>query len=130
MSYYSDHANDLFRFYQSVDPSLLHQNWPDLLSNQPGLACDIGAGSGRDAVWLASKGWKVIAVEPAEQLRTLGEAYTSSHAAQQGSITWLDEAGRFHPFNTNNIIEIARDCGLTLVRDNRGVPDISRSLVT
>ena len=130
MTYYSDNANDLFRFYQSADPSLLHQNWSDLLPDQPDLACDIGAGSGRDAAWLSSKGWGVIAVEPAEELRKIGETYTSRQAAQQGSVTWLDEAGRFHPFNTYNIIEIARDCGLTLVRDNRGIPDISRSLVT
>lgn len=87
MSYYSDHANDLFRFHQSADPTLLHQNWSYLLPDQPGLACDIGAGSGRDAAWLVSKGLKVIAVEPAEELRTLGEAYTSSQAAQQGSVT-------------------------------------------
>lgn len=72
----------------------------------------------------------MIAVEPAEDLRTLGEAYTSSQAAQQGSVTRPDEAGRFHPFNTHNIIELARGCGLTLERDNRGIPDISRSLVT
>ena len=28
------------------------------------VACDIGAGSGRDANWLASNGWEVVAVEP------------------------------------------------------------------
>lgn len=91
MTYYSDHANDLFRFYQSADPALLHQSWSDLLPEQPGLACDIGAGSGRDAAWLASKGWDVIAVEPTEALRKLGEQYTSNQAAQQGSVTWLDD---------------------------------------
>lgn len=189
MNYYSDHAIALFRFYQSADPALLHQSWSDLLPDQPGMACDIGAGSGRDAAWLASKGWDVIAVEPANELRTLGEQQTSSQAAQQGSVTWLDDrlpelkrlraldqrfhlilisavwmhlkpsehkramrivsellspdgllvislrhgpddAGRFHPFETDNIIELAHNCGLTISRDNRGLPDASRSLVT
>ncbi len=189
MTYYSDRANELFLFYQSADPALLHQSWSNLISDQPGLACDIGAGSGRDAAWLASKGWDVIAVEPTDELRRLGEQNTSSQAAQQGSVTWLDDrlpelkrlraldqrfrlilisavwmhlipneheramriiselltpdgllvislrhgpddAGRFHPFETDNIIEIAQNCGLTLSRDNRGLPDASRSLVT
>lgn len=189
MTYYSDHANDLFRFYQSADPALLHQSWSDLLPDQPGQACDIGAGSGRDATWLASKGWGVIAVEPAGELRRLGEQHTSGQAAQQGSVTWLDDhlpelkrlralnqrfqlilisavwmhlkpteheramgiisellapdglliislrhgpddTGRFHPFETNDIIDLSLSCGLTLSRDNRGIPDTSRSLVT
>jgi 2-polyprenyl-3-methyl-5-hydroxy-6-metoxy-1,4-benzoquinol methylase len=189
MTYYSDHANDLFRFYQSADPELLHQSWSDLLPDQLGLACDIGAGSGRDATWIASKGWGVIAVEPADELRRLGEQHTSSQTMQKGSVTWLDDrlpelkrlraleqrfqlilisavwmhlkpneherairiisellapvglliislrhgpddAGRFYPFETDNIIELAQNCGLTLSRDNRGLPDASRSLVT
>jgi FkbM family methyltransferase len=33
-------------------------------SNAPACVLDIGAGSGRDAAWLASLGYEVIAVEP------------------------------------------------------------------
>jgi hypothetical protein len=35
-------------------------------------ALDIGAGSGRDAAWLAAEGWNVVAVEPALGLIVLG----------------------------------------------------------
>jgi SAM-dependent methyltransferase len=188
MSYYSDYANDLFRSYQSVDADRVHQSWSDLLPDQPGLACDIGAGSGRDAAWLARKGWDVIAVEPSAELRKLGEQFTAAQN-MTGSVSWLDDqlpelkrlraldqrfqlilisavwmhlkpvehertmrivsemlapdgllvvslrhgpddAGRFHPFDTDNIIEIARDCSLANIRDNRGIPDASRSLVS
>lgn len=189
MTYYSDYAHDLFRFYLSVDPEHLHQNWSDLLPDQPGLACDIGAGSGRDATWLARMGWDVIAVEPTDELRKLGEQHTSSQTAQFGSVTWLDDrlpelkqlraldqrfqlilisavwmhlkpdeheramciisellvpdgllvislrhgpddAGRFHPFETNDIIELAQTCELTVSRDVRRIPDTKRSLVS
>lgn len=61
------------------------------MPNQPGLACDIGAGSGRDAAWLAGKGWDVIAVEPAAELRRLGEEFTSRQQHQAGSVSWLDD---------------------------------------
>ncbi|MCB1674657.1 MAG: methyltransferase domain-containing protein, partial [Halioglobus sp.] len=36
-----------------------------------GLALDVGAGSGRDARWLAGKGYEVIAVEPGQGFRRL-----------------------------------------------------------
>jgi SAM-dependent methyltransferase len=189
MTYYSNNANDLVRFYQSVDPEHLHQSWSDLLPDQPGLACDVGAGSGRDAAWLASKGWDVIAVEPVDELRKLGEQHTSSQTTQLGSVTWLDDqlpelkhlreldqrfqlilvsavwmhlkpteheramriisellapdgllvislrhgpddAGRFHSFQTDKIIEVAKTCAMECLRDIRGVPDTSRSLVS
>jgi SAM-dependent methyltransferase len=52
----------------------------------PGFACDIGAGSGRDANWLAAKGWDVIAVEPSSGMREL--AMPKSHP----NVTWLDDS--------------------------------------
>lgn len=36
----------------------------ELTDLQPARALDIGCGEGADAVWLASRGWKVTAVEP------------------------------------------------------------------
>ncbi|HBQ39012.1 MAG TPA: hypothetical protein DD808_00330 [Halieaceae bacterium] len=52
----------------------------------PGFACDIGAGSGRDANWLAQKGWEVIAVDPSRGMREL--AIAKSHS----NVTWLDDS--------------------------------------
>jgi len=50
-----------------------------------GLALDVGAGSGRDARWLQSLGFDVVAVEPAEGFR--------AHAATKDKegIRWLDD---------------------------------------
>ncbi|MES3008415.1 MAG: methyltransferase domain-containing protein [Pseudomonadota bacterium] len=96
MDYYTRNASDLFRQYSSLNPADVHRGWLDLLPAQAGLACDIGAGSGRDAAWLASKGWDVIAVEPNAELRALGEQHTISAAANSstaiGGVTWLDDA--------------------------------------
>lgn len=50
------------------------------------LALDIGAGSGRDAAWLSRKGFEVVAVEPAPEMRVRGEALH-----QDRSIRWLDD---------------------------------------
>ncbi len=96
MDYYTRNASDLFRQYSSLNPDDVHRGWLDLLPAQAGLACDIGAGSGRDSAWLASKGWDVIAVEPNAELRARGEQYTIDAAASSstgiGGVTWLDDA--------------------------------------
>jgi SAM-dependent methyltransferase len=85
MSYYSDNAEALFERYNSADPAKLHADWLKHLPERPGVACDIGAGTGRDANWLAEKGWDVIAVEP--------EAAFREHAKDQShpNVSWLDD---------------------------------------
>lgn len=58
----------------------------DLLPVSPSRIVDIGAGTGRDAAWLANKGHTVLAVEPVVGLRHAGmELHRSS------KITWLDD---------------------------------------
>jgi hypothetical protein len=58
------------------DPSLLavHADLHGYLPERAAglLALDVGAGSGRDAGWLASLGYEVVAVEPAEAMRREG----------------------------------------------------------
>jgi SAM-dependent methyltransferase len=39
---------------------------------KPGAALDMGAGEGRNSVYLASQGWQVTAVDPADQALALG----------------------------------------------------------
>ena len=48
------------------------------------MTLDIGAGSGRDARWLASRDFEVVAVEPASAFRRNGEARSES-------IRWIDD---------------------------------------
>ena len=83
--HYNVHAKELSAQYQAVSSEFLHRRWvADSLPATPGFACDIGAGSGRDANWLAEKGWDVIAVDPSRGMREL--AIPKSHS----NVTWLD----------------------------------------
>ncbi len=85
MSHYADNAEALLRQYHQMDPAILHRDWLKHLPERRGLACDIGAGSGRDANWLAGKGWDVIAVEPEPKFRQ--QARQHSHP----NVAWLDD---------------------------------------
>lgn len=86
-AYYNDNADALFSQYQAMNANTVHAGWRHLLPGMPGLALDIGAGSGRDAAWLAGMGWDVVAAEPAIRLRHLGETATEGL-----SVHWVDEA--------------------------------------
>ncbi len=85
-SYYDQRRDALFEQYHGYDPEVVHRAWaPDHLRRRaPGFACDIGAGTGRDANWLAAQGWEVLAVEPSK-LREPGQAQAHPRVA------WLDD---------------------------------------
>jgi SAM-dependent methyltransferase len=52
----------------------------------PGRALDVGAGEGRNAVWLAQRGWTVTAVD----FSSVGLAKGEQLAARQGvAVTWV-----------------------------------------
>ncbi len=85
MDYYSINAKSIAQQYNSLEPERVHSSWLQYLTAEPGLACDIGAGAGRDALWLADQGWNVTAVEPCEALTK--QALPSKHA----NITWLSD---------------------------------------
>ena len=92
MTHYDNNAERLFGQYQSVSAEFVHRFWRDLLPDTPGAACDIGAGSGRDAAWLATEGWEVTAVEPSKRLRLLGNSFTSQLPSLKKSVVWLDDS--------------------------------------
>jgi 2-polyprenyl-3-methyl-5-hydroxy-6-metoxy-1,4-benzoquinol methylase len=84
--YYSRQANELLDRYEGVSFETVHA---DLLRHIPvvaGAALDIGAGSGRDAAWLASHGWTIVAVEPSAALREGGR-----RLHPDGRIRWVDD---------------------------------------
>ncbi len=85
VNYYSENAPILASKYNSLNPEILHASWSRLIPEDPGIALDIGAGSGRDANWLAEKGWDVIAVEPCKKFWEL--AKTNSRA----NVIWQDD---------------------------------------
>ena len=85
IEHYSKKAQHYYDLYNSVDAESVHSDWKAFLQkSKAGPALDVGAGSGRDANWLAEQGWKVVAVEPADNLRTL--AQSNAH----NSVTWCN----------------------------------------
>ncbi|SEL90017.1 methyltransferase domain-containing protein [Halomonas daqiaonensis] len=83
---YHENARRFFDQYQSIDFDRVHREWIAHLPSQPGMALDVGAGSGRDAKALAERDWQVVAVEPADGLRQLGRGHTLG-----SDVIWLDD---------------------------------------
>jgi SAM-dependent methyltransferase len=72
--------------YEAVSAAELHGPVADLLPAAPARALDVGAGSGRDAAWLAELGHEVLAAEPSATFRAEG---ARRHA--DPAITWVDD---------------------------------------
>ena len=58
--------------FEAISPDDLYKPIADLLPIQSSRLLDLGAGTGRDAAWLAEKGHQVLAVEPVDELRQAG----------------------------------------------------------
>ena len=69
VDWYNQHAKTLAVQYEAVDPARLHAGIADLLPQGQGAVLDVGAGTGRDAAWLATRGLDVVAVEPSRAMR-------------------------------------------------------------
>ena len=87
VDWYNDNAPAVCAQYESVDPDELHEWMADLLPDPPASALDVGAGTGRDAAWLASKGFDVVAAEPSAGMR---RAASERHPDAQ--IRWLADS--------------------------------------
>lgn len=87
MDYYSKNAQELSERYRSLSADGVHGQWFSALcaDRGTGRACDVGAGSGRDAHWLVEKGWSVVAVEPSIGMRNLAMADKSLE------LEWVDD---------------------------------------
>lgn len=70
--------------YNALSFTQVHQSWQQFWP-ESGTVLDIGAGSGRDALWLAEHGCEVVAVEPAADLRTIGQAKTAE------KVQWISD---------------------------------------
>ena len=66
--------------YESIDPGQANAWLEPYIPREPATILDVGAGSGRDAAWLASKGHHVIAVEPSCDMRREAERFHSRSA--------------------------------------------------
>ncbi|MBP2316814.1 class I SAM-dependent methyltransferase [Azospirillum soli] len=83
---YDHRAADLAAQYESVAAEDVHGPVLDLLPATPGAVLDVGAGSGRDAAWLARLGHQVVAVEPSAGMRAEAQR---RHADPR--IRWVDD---------------------------------------
>lgn len=71
---YALEAEDLILRFEALSSEDVLRPVLDLLPQQPANILDVGAGTGRDAAWLAEGGHEVVAVEPVEELRRAGMA--------------------------------------------------------
>lgn len=69
IGWYETHAREAAARYEQADSARLHAWLEDFLPTEKAAVLDVGAGSGRDAAWLASKGHDVVAIEPAAAMR-------------------------------------------------------------
>ena len=86
ITFYSENSALLFSQYQSISFENVHDSWIQAIDfTQCETALDIGAGGGRDALALKHKKLCVTAIEPSDDLRALGQAFTGD------DVTWLND---------------------------------------
>jgi SAM-dependent methyltransferase len=73
LGWYDENAPALAEDYEALDPTVVQAWLVGMLPRAPVLVLDIGAGTGRDAAWLAGLGHDVIAEEPLTAMRAQGE---------------------------------------------------------
>ena len=87
ISWYDARARDLAVQYESIQPEKLHAWLMDLLPTGQALVLDVGAGTGRDAAWLAGRGFDVVAIEPSRAMREEGQRLHSG-----AGVRWVADA--------------------------------------
>ena len=86
VDWYDLHADEVVEKYESLHFEQVHGWQRYALPDPPATVLDIGAGSGRDAAWLARRGHEVVAIEPSSSMR---ERAQSLH--RSSPITWMDD---------------------------------------
>ena len=84
---YAEDAARLIERYEALSFETVHEAILHLFPQPPALVLDVGAGTGRDAAFLAGRGHHVVAVEPADALRNWAR-----QAHGDRDIEWLDDA--------------------------------------
>ena len=86
--FYKNNNEKLIKQYNSVSFETVHQDWLEFLPKKCSLILDVGAGSGRDALWLYNHGYQVIAVEPVAEF--LGQFKVSQQAVfKKNKFEWI-----------------------------------------
>lgn len=87
VAWYDTNASAVAALYEQVAADAVHSWLAGLLPKPQATVLDVGAGSGRDAIWLAAQGHDVVAVEPSAAMRT--EA--ARHHPGAG-VRWISDA--------------------------------------
>ncbi|WP_426197545.1 class I SAM-dependent methyltransferase [Massilia sp. DWR3-1-1] len=87
LPHYDQHAARLAAQYESLSFEAVHESLLNFLPPAGATVLDVGAGSGRDAAWLADRGYEVVAVEPSAAMLAQARAL---HAATR--IHWVADA--------------------------------------
>lgn len=71
----------------------------EVAERTPGRALDAGCGHGSEAIWLATAGWRVTAVDFAATALDLGRSTAAAHGAEvAGRIAWVQaDLGSWSP---------------------------------
>ena len=67
--WYQTRVGEIAARYESVSAAAVNKWLLDVLPPPPSTILDVGAGSGRDAAWLLSLGYEVLAVDPSAEMR-------------------------------------------------------------
>lgn len=125
---YAQEADVLAVQYERIAFADTHSDLLPLLP-PPGLAIDIGAGTGRDIAGLVELGWQGVAVEPTAELRAHAQRLHPNPA-----IRWIDDSlpslTRLHPFQGRAHLVLLTAVWMHLTREERlaAMPGLSRLL--
>lgn len=84
---YVEDASFLIPSFEAIPSSDLLANVVDFIPDYNCRVIDIGAGTGRDAAWLASQGLNVSAIEPVSEFRQAGKSLHPS-----ALIEWFNDS--------------------------------------
>ena len=83
---YRIHAERLGKRFNDLSPEQVLASVANYLPAPPARILDIGAGTGRDAAWLARQGHEVTAVEPVDELARQAADFPGADR-----IAWIDD---------------------------------------
>ena len=87
VAWYDNNSDEVADRYESLLPASLHSWLVEYLPTRYGsTVLDVGAGTGRDAAWLAGLGYEVVAVEPSKAMRNQASKYHPDTP-----VHWIDD---------------------------------------